>query len=564
MDRNETEGLTRIGRRGALKVGVGGAAAAMFGGGLLARPAGAASAAVTKWKDALRVPAVLPTARRYRITSRQKKLQVHSDIGPITKLWAYGTPEVGYTVPGPTFRVEAGSAPKIVWRNRLSKNPDKRHLLRMDPRIYAPPDEGGVHGAVDNRAGIVHIHGLKTVEGGDGWPENRFKPGSKRLDKHPNLDHSGGTTLWYHDHNLGTTAINVMMGLAGFFFIEDEHERTLISDGKLPLRMHEIPLMILDRRVGADGQIDYEYFHDDHFFGDVPLVNGTAYPHLEVEARKYRMRIVNACNSRVLRMRLGDGTPTMYVIGSDQGFVHSPTPVNDLVLSPGERADVVIDFAQFTPGDDIILENTWTCEHCVNYPLPELMQFRVKSNPTGDPVVLPAVLPSQAEIDKFNAYDVGSAVGTREFELEDEPHPLGSKWLLAGGGWLDDFEPDGVTRAAAVQIKNGDVEIWDWVNKTDGPHPMHPHLASFKVIGRWIADYDSDGNVVPGQALPVHPHETGWKDTVLVGALELVRTLVRFKGYANLASGQKEAFPYHCHVLEHEDHEMMRFFELEY
>ena len=372
----------------------------------------------------------------------------------------------------------------------------------------------------------------------DGYPELTFLHGeSRRYDY--KLDQPAAT-LWYHDHALGNTRLNVMMGLAGFFLVRDGRERTMIANGKIPGYDHEMPLVFMDRRIKEDGQLGYDREFDDSFYGHVSLVNGRAWPHMEVGPRKYRFRMLNGANSRIYTLRLPGGLK-MHQIGTDGGFLPSPIEIDQITLSPGERADIVIDFGQagISPGDDIIMENTLPSSHGGEdeYPISDVLQFRVRNGP-GDNITLPARLATVPTLHE------GDAVRTRTFSLDDhfDPRVGESEWQIDGLGWNDITEV----------VQNGTTEVWSWHNKSNHPHPMHIHLVQSQVLSRTRG----------GVNLGVSPSERGWKDTVLVGPKETVKVISRFNGQ-NPQLGE-ELFAFHCHVLEHEDHEMMRQYRLVY
>lgn len=523
-------------RRHALQLGAVGGAVLLSPWSGLTGVAGAESPSIERFKDPLPKPRnYLPRPNgRYVVGMRQFKHEMHSDIGKVTTVWGYGDAD-GFSYPGPTFDLPTGQRTTVRWRNLLSRNANASHYLEQAPEVW-----NTIHGAEDNRKSVVHVHGAHIAAAVDGYPEATFLPGDNRL-YHYDLDQQA-TTLWYHDHSLGNTRLNVMMGLAGMFLIRDANEQAMIAARHLPGTDHEMPLVFQDRRIKENGSLGYDRDFDDMFFGDVSLVNGKAWPHMEVEPRKYRFRMLNGANSRIYTIVLGDGSLVMHQIGSDGGFLDAPIPLTSLTLSPGERADVVIDFAQagLSPGDDLVLRNIRPSRHDEEddeFPIDDLLQFRVTTGGPDD-VTLPATLNAVVRLREEDA------VQNRDFSLEDhyDPRVGDSEWQINDLGWNDITE----------YVQDDTVEVWNWVNLSDHPHPMHIHLVQSQVLSRSKNGLD----------IPLAANEMGWKDTILVGPSETVRVISRFKGQRP-ALGE-ELYSYHCHIVEHEDHEMMRQFKLVY
>ncbi len=540
-----------ISRRDVLKLSAAGGAAALI------LPLGSANLAFAKKSPALdhfidplpkpRVfsPIVQGLVDVYSVSMQEILHELHSDIGPVTTVWGYGD-QVGVSSPGPTFEVQMGRIARVKWTNELAVDPNESHYLHQHQSVW-----DNIHGAVDNRKAVVHLHGGHIAADVDGYPYDTILP-TEYVEYDYNIDQQAAT-LWYHDHALGNTRLNVYMGLAGFFLVKDAMEDQLIADGYLPSSEYDYPVVIQDRRIKGNGKLAYDTLFDDSFFGDVAVVNGKAWPYLDVEPRKYRFRLLNGSNSRVYNLRLGDGSVPFIQIGSDGGLLESPEEIYSLKLTPGERADVVIDFASsgLNPGDDLVLMNTHPSrpmEEEDEDPLLELMQFRVISANVMSDVTIPDELNS---IEKLSEDDADQE---RYFTLEDEYDAdiSDSKWLI-NGGEFDDIEDI---------VQNGAIEVWNWVNKSDMIHPMHIHLVQFQILGRYKSMENSEGDLVPGTDLGLDPGESGWKDTVRVGPKEIVRVIARFDGQST--GLDHELFPYHCHILEHEDHEMMRQFKLQY
>lgn len=542
-------------RRQILKMGAVGGASLLLPMGLGGRLAFAESTdSLQKFIDPLPRPGTFDTSSgAITVAMKQVTQQVHSDIGPVTTLWGYGNNDVGFGSPGPSFDVRSGAPINVTWMNMLADDPNASHFLDIDPSILS-----AIHGATDNRKAVVHLHGgKKLTQLADGFPEDTLLPGFSETYHYPNAQQAAN--LWYHDHAVGNTRLNVMMGLAGFYLVRDGNEDAL----ELPSGDYEIPLAIQDRRIKSNGQLSYDRMFDDTFFGDVPVLNGVAYPHLEVERRKYRFRLLNGSNTRSYTLHIGNSRGTaeaglMVQIGTDSGFLDAPVPFERITLTPGERADVIIDFSKFDVGDEPVLFNSRPSrpmEETDEHPIAELMQFRIGPLMSADTPAIPANLrPLSGPARPLEEVD---AVRERSFSLEDVDDPAvgDSRWLINGVGFAEDVEVFDHGGDPEVTVNNGDVEIWEWFNRSSMIHPMHIHLVSFQVLSR-KRKVEERGWVDVG----VDDNEQGPKDTVRVGPKEKVRVLAKFDGDPGVT--EDELFPFHCHILEHEDHDMMRAFKL--
>lgn len=484
--------------------------------------------------DALPRPAVAqPTsgtaggAASYRIAIRQVQQQLHRDLPPTT-VWGFGDGATGATYPGPTIEATRDQPISVTWVNDLRENGVLRttHLLPVDHCLH------GAHH--DDARTVVHLHGGHVPEASDGYPETTLLPGEETTYAYPNAQLPA--TLWYHDHALGITRLNVYLGLAGFYLLRDATEAAL----GLPSGEFEIPLAIQDRTLAPDGSLVYPSTWHEHVFGDVILVNGKVWPYLDVKRGKYRFRLLGGAGSRTFRLALSNGAP-FTVIGSDGGLLPAPVDVTSVTLAPGERLDVVIDFAGYAPGTEIVLGN----DAPAPFPgipgqgvIPDVMKFVVGTE-SGPTAALPATLRPLVPIAE------SEATVSREFLLRKSADQCtGSVWLINDMHW------DMITERPQL----GTTEIWSFVNPTGMTHPMHMHLVMFQVLDRQAFELQSGNVVTTGPRVPPPPIEAGWKDTVRVGPGEIVRVIARFTDY-------KGRFPYHCHVLEHEDHDMMRQFE---
>lgn len=487
--------------------------------------------------DALPIPGVAaPTwgspgsEAHYEISMTEQFQQLHRDLPP-TRVWGY---EGSY--PGPTIEARRGEMVTVKWINdiRVAETGQLRthHVLAVDECLHGPDMTGSVP------VTVVHLHGGKVPPDSDGYPEEAFPPGqASHVYTYPNIQPAG--TLWYHDHALGITRLNVMMGLAGFYLIRDHFDDGL----DLPSGAYEIPLAIQDRTFAADGSFAYPEQWHEHFFGDTILVNGKVWPYLEVDRGKYRFRMLNGSNSRAYTLSLSDGS-VFWQIGTDLGLTEYPVALHEITLLPGERADVIIDFGSYAPGTEVVLANSAPAPF-PGFPgvgvIPDVMLFRVTGE-TGHTAPIPGSLVEVPWIDP------GDAVVERVLELKTVPNTHcpdhhDAMWTIDGRMWHE------ITEYPVL----GTVEIWTWKNNSGISHPMHIHLVMSQILNRQAID-DVTGEPV-GPVLPPRDFERGWKDTVDAPPGYFTRVIARFDGFTGL-------YPYHCHILEHEDHEMMRQFEV--
>jgi spore coat protein A len=293
------------------------------------------------------------------------------------------------------------------------------------------------------------------------------------------------------------------------------------------------------------------------------LVNGKVWPFLEVEPRMYRFRILNGCNARILGLDIGG--PSLWQIGAEGGMWDKPVSVKQLVLAPAERADVLIDFSKFA-GQTLVMKNHKPPKPVSN-PAPQLeqvMQIRVGTTVSQPgPTSIPPSLPGRA------ADVVGDVVATRYITLNeidvDEP-----TWFLNLNGVHFDEGP--VTETPRV----GTVEDWVYVNVTGDTHPMHTHLVTFQVVGRTPFDAEAyeeanegahgvPGGIDPtpfatGPMEPPDPSERGYKDTVKANPGQFTTIRAKFDLPTGVTAPQ--SYVHHCHIVEHEDNDMMRPFEV--
>jgi FtsP/CotA-like multicopper oxidase with cupredoxin domain len=488
---------------------------------------------LTPFVDPLPVPAPLQPvsgtsggAAYYEISMRQVQQKLHRDL-PLTTVWAYGN-----AFPGPVIEAGVGQPVTVRWSNDLRTTSGQwrtNHFLPVDTCLHGPDMAGAAPRTV------VHLHGGKIAQKDDGYPEETFLPGQTRTNFYPN--NQPAAAIWFHDHALGITRLNVYMGLAGLYILRDPIENAL----GLPSGANEVPLVIQDRQFRADGSLVYPVAWEEHFFGDTIIVNGKVWPHLIVKQGKYRFRVVNGSTSRTYRLALSSGA-TFHQIGTDGGMLAAPVPLPQLTLMPGERADVVMDFAPYTSGTQIVLTNSAPAPFpgtAGTEVLPNVMKFIV-TNVAGHTAPLPGALRPFEHLNESNA------VKHREFVLKKGSDPCtGSKWLINDLGWHD------ITEFPIL----GTTEVWSFINRSGVSHPMHLHLVLMQVLDRQPFIFTNNMVVTNGPRVAVAANENGWKDTVACPPNEITRVITRFDGFAG-------RYPYHCHIIEHEDHEMMRQFEV--
>lgn len=505
--------------------------------------------------------------------------------------------------PGPTFEAVRDIPINVQWINNLT-NPN---LFAVDPTLHwanpngiqkpvppypeFPPGFPLAQGPVPI---VTHLHGGEVRSDSDGGPNSWFTAGEEKVG--PDFSKSRYTypngqepaTLWYHDHVLGITRLGVYAGLSGFYLLRDPNNN--ISPF-LPREEYEIPMVIQDRSFYEDGSLlfpdnarnpNVHPYWRPAFIGDTIMVNGKVWPNLNVERRQYRFRILNGSNTRTYNLKLSPNQ-SFIQIGSDGGYLPYPVELTELLIAPAERADILIDFSTMEPDTSIIMTND------ANAPFPngappdpetdgQIMQFTVLDTCSLPPIDLPRKL---NEIPILTP-DVPKEILTLNVVRETPGRAL--ELLLNGQRW---GAP--ITESPIV----GSTVEWEIVNLTAGAHPIHVHLIQFLITNR--QDFDSAGYREewtqlngepplphPTISLPVEPflmgnpidpplNERGWKDTVLALPGKITRLKLRFSpqdAKPNQVKPGVNLFPFdptigpgyvwHCHIVDHEDNEMMR------
>jgi spore coat protein A, manganese oxidase len=504
--------------------------------------------------------------------------QFHSGMPP-TPTWGYG----GASYLGPTIEAKRGRSVTFVAYNDLTEG----HLLEVDDALHGPDH---AHDQEHPRVSL-HQHGGYVEPESDGYPEDTFVPGESHRYHYDN-DQQGGT-LWYHDHALGITRLNVYAGLAGFYLIREPHENVL----GLPPKPYEIPLAIQDRTFNADGSLHYPAEWEPEFFGNLPVINGKIRPHLDVKRGWYRLRLLNGSGSRFYNLQLhnagGTALELLHQIGTDTGLLESRTSVgtqgSPLVLGPGERADVLLDLTEMGPGASLYLADVGPGEdelfvspadeeevpHFSGRPEDCLMEFRVGRGRGYSRI--PATVLRRSPI-----VTPGPAVRERNLTLVEIMDPETDEPVMAllnNRTWdTEDIEEPTVDT----------VEQWNLINLTEDSHPIHIHLVQFLLqnrqpidaagyledvhstemltpddVGQGNRPYPSPDDYVTGLPRPPWPSERGWKDTIQAHPGEVTRIIVPFgaKAGEGVPFGHTVThvgeYVWHCHILEHEDNEMM-------
>ncbi|OFY88031.1 MAG: hypothetical protein A3F72_08365 [Bacteroidetes bacterium RIFCSPLOWO2_12_FULL_35_15] len=520
-----------------------------------------------KFVNPLPVPSVMqpmiPGGTQYEVsmTQFQQYLGLKDINGDslFTTVWGYNG-----SYPGPTIEARRNVPITVKWKNELtdSMGIPLPHLFPVDTTLHwAMPTNWPSSGVPL----VTHLHGGHVQSASDGNPNAWFTPGfeqtgsyfSQQVYNYPNDQESA--TVWYHDHVLGITRLNVYAGLAGFYILRDTWEDNL----NLPSGNYEIPIAIQDRMFTEDGQLYYPSTPEEplqpdpsilpEMFGNFILVNGKTWPVLNVEPRKYRFRFLNGSDSRFYNLFFSEPVPFVQ-IGTDGGFLNAPVTLNQMLLGTGERKDVIIDFS-----NPALWEKTITLKNGANTPYPDgdeidtlttglIMAFKVNVPLNGaDTTVIPTILrPSPIPV-------FGTPDNTRQLvlmETVDEFYRLKPQLgtsALGALNWGDQITENPILDA---------VEEWQVINTTPDAHPIHLHMVNFQVLNRqqFNTSLYVPGNpsslVFLGQPTLPADDEKGWKDTEVMYPGEVTRIRAKFD--------LEGLYLWHCHILSHEDHEMMR------
>jgi spore coat protein A len=643
---------------------------------------------VPKYQTPMLIPPVMPKAGTitlmggknadyYEISMKQFPQQILPAGFPATTVWGYGAVAADskrglllHNAPSLTIEAMWNRPVRVKWINDLVDDNGGYlpHLLPVDPTLHWANPPGGTTerdtrptfastpGAYTGPVPMVtHVHGAVGVgDESDGYTEAWYLPAANDIPagyatqgtwydffankaaasfgaawgpgyatfQYPNANRA--STIWYHDHALGMTRLNVYAGPAGFYIIrggpdgdgsviDTRFGTTAVLPGPAPKAndkfppnktYYEIPIAIQDRSFNADGSLFYpdtRTFFDEivspyipdgefspiwnpEFFGNFIMVNGNTWPFQTVEQRRYRLRFLNGCQSRFLILDFNQ-IPGVEVwqIGNEGGFLAAPTNLtatngNRLLMGLAERADVIVDFTN-VPVGNYVLGNVGPDEPFgggepdLDFDVADpastgqVMEFRVVPAVAADPTTppqflqLPAITPLPAAtvtrpLALLEEAGVGFDAGGEEVEgpVEAVLGTVAGDPNVAPGVWAKRLWADPITENPAV----GATEIWEIYNATGDAHPMHIHEIVFEVVDRQdilVDEVTQEVQVVSG-SLPIPPEawETGFKDTVIAYPGQVTRVRAQFN-----TPGQ---FVWHCHIVEHEDNEMMRPFRI--
>jgi spore coat protein A, manganese oxidase len=549
--------------------------------------------------------------------------------------------------PSCTFDTTVGVPVRVTWVNNITQP----SLFAVDPTIHwanpnmIPMDMGmgtpvpgtptapfpsyppGFDGTQENPAGyfwnaqspvplVTHVHGAVVRSDSDGGPEQWFTAtgvhgadyrttqatsANSAVYYYPNIQEP--TTLFYHDHALGITRLNVASGLAGFWTIKDRCDP--IAD-KLPSGKYDIPLAIQDRSFNTDGSLwfptegnnpDVHPYWNPEFFGNTIMVNGKLWPNLNVDKGQYFFRIVDGSNARFYNMSLtvvGTGATVPFTqIMTDQGYLQSAVKMNSLLIAPGERVGILVDFSKLAPGTKVIMNNDANAPYpdgdAVDQNTNQIMQFTVGHSGGFKAKTLPHFLTDTLITNTFPTLKATPLNRTLPYfeAMSDSGDPLGV--FLNGQRWSGV-----VTETPRI----GTTEDWWLVNPTADTHPIHTHLTQFQVVYRipfnataYEEDWMALNGMVPvaldtvpqtlsvqnytlGPPEPPAANEHAWKDTIQTppGYVTVIR--IRWAPQDIPVTGSHAAkaghnyytfdptygpgYVWHCHIIDHEDNEMMR------
>ena len=496
------------------------------------------------------------TTNTYNLRMAPLARKMHPALAPTT-MWGYD--DGGGAGPqslGPAIVVQKGSPASVTFVNDLPAS----HMFGIDTSL--------THGDTSVRT-LQHLHGGFISGADDGNPFQTPMPEPKtQTVTYPNTQNA--TMLWYHDHALGLTRLNPYAGLAGPYIIRDANDTGAEPNPVgIPGGKYEVPLVLQDKQFTSTGQLFYPNPPwVPEFFGNEGVVNGAVEPYFAVEPRRYRLRLLNGANARFFNVAFqasGGTTLGFDLIGAELGMFDRPQRVMSQLLLPAERADLVIDFSKYA-GKTITMSNAGLPKGVVS-PAPRLatvMEFRVGKTVTkADPGPVPATL--KGGVAASVPVPAGGAA-QRNLTLEEVLDAAGNPVRLEIDGKMF-HDPVSETPAA------GAVDEWNFINVSADTHPMHLHLAKFQVVSRQKIDlvrYTAAlaaarvaGQPTPaatgftvGATMPPAANERGWKDTVAAHPAQV--TKIRMKWDVAPGSVGQQKYVFHCHILEHEENDMMR------
>ncbi len=634
-------------------------------------------------------------ATHYSIDIGQFEDQLHPDLPNATRLWGYGQ-GANWRHLGGIIATKRGDPVQITFRNTLPPT----HIIPVDTSNFF------FDAATHQNAAATHLHGgfIPWISDGgpfDWWlPDGTHGPSFFNNVLNPAAvpgeaeyyygNDQSARLMWYHDHAHDLTRINAYAGIATGYVVYDDYETIELAARGLPgpLDPRTIYLIFQDKIFvrpniaqvdpswptimpnSRPGDLWYAHVYDPNrwtvgptpdgpppdpsviaeFFGDTSLVNGTAYPYMEVEQRQYRFRLLNACNARFLNPKLfyaksnSDASvlskeenpsapgPAIIQIGNEAGFLPYPAMLNGpgqlrLLLGSAERADFIVDFRNVPVGARLILANNAPAPYPAgdalndysptNFQTPSsklgygpnsrtLLQIRVKarSGPADQPISLPATftptepfivdqtpgvpiivtesagfasitvnqypagIKTQATVNaKYRYLTLNEGFDTRGRLIQTIGTNAPSPNADGGGYGLDLMDP------ATEIINKGDYEIWEFINLTGDTHPIHIHLVNAQILNRQPFDVAGFAGtpLYTGPAIAPDINELGWKETFRMNPGQVIRFIAKFdlptvpftipgstRTGVTVSGKKAHEYVYHCHILEHEEHDMMR------
>ena len=537
---------------------------------------------MTPFVDELPRPRVISgTGTTLSLDAAVHRHQFHRDFDAVPSLGFGGDHYLG-----PTIECHVGEALTLNFTNRLERHPladdmdTSIHGVTEDHRL-APPSS-------------LHLHGGVTPPGSDGHPLLAIAPGRSITHHFPNEQHAGH--LWYHDHAMGITRLNVYAGLAGQYFLRDEFDTGREGNPLgLPAEEYEMPLILQEKIFTADGHqsvrstpIVPQGSWEGGAVGDVGVVNGKVWPRMNVARGLYRFRIINAGSYSVWNLHFSNGMH-FAVIGNEHGLLDAPVRTTSFRLSPGERIDVLVDFTGFREGDAVELINDeqppFQAAMLGEVAMPVFCRFVADSRRGFIGTVPNSLRGGARQPSALPPLEVPTVIRT---VTVSQPYALRLPPAIMS---LNNLRFD----STDIEMpRQGTVEQWDIVNITPDPHPIHLHLVMFRILGRaplktleyqaahpqppigykWTPTADG---FLGGPMIGPAPWESGWKDTVRIDGGTVTRIIVRFPTAEELgfdpdalfspddpahpghhtAAQQIQGYVWHCHILDHEDHDMM-------
>jgi spore coat protein A len=532
---------------------------------------------------------------------------------------------IGVTFPGRSFVIQRGTPITVNWYNNLvdTAGMPLPHLVGVDQTITMQTD---VTGAAINGVPIaIHHHGGANQAEFDGGPDQWFTPQRRQIGPGvTNVNTSAGSDHlsyryennqeaslhWYHDHGAGVTRINAYAGLAGLYVVRDKNENAMIIDFLLPTGPYEVPIVIQDKIFQADGSLAYtgdipalngwnttsvsplpgfgynpanpatvsaggQPTAVPEMFGDLICVNGVAWPNLKVEPRQYRLRLLNGSDSRVYNLNFGG--QSFWQISTDLGFLNYPVPMNTITIFPGERKDILIDFTSAT-GRKLVVTN----DAATPFPTGALPT-------TGTDTIMQFDVTKALDTSKYRTTHMKLQTPLRGYDpatpflaivnAASKTLPVRKIMLAEGADEYGRIMPLLGTVAEGTKTFNepadiiaalNSTEIWEFWNSTVDSHPIHMHLVQFRILNRqnftgavqeknmangWFGvKFIAPPVLSRGRATSAPPAEQGWKDTVVCPPGQVTRVQVTFD--------RPGKYVYHCHILGHEEHDMMRWYQV--